>query len=319
MATTPYYQLKTNPMFRLSLSSLELFHSNFLAYLFECDRSVFMQCFGLSIPTKPYKIRREFCLGKINGKKVVTDIAVLDSDSEEPILIIENKIKSYPNENQLKEQSQLAPMAKKVLLSLFPVLPNVYQSTDFSFMSYSDLTNHISPYLSNDKASKPYVQDYIDYVRVISDEAYSYSITSYQDMEFFDVKNAKFLTSLGLDDAYLKYQASVFYYALISNLPGVVPKNGQYYYNNIPISFDCGFSNKKPIISIRLQWKDNHDAVVQIAGNVFRVTMDGKVLQKRNIWPDIVIESIMASDVVLDIQLALDQLIKSQKQIVGAF
>ena len=41
--------LNANPLFRLSMSSLELFHSNFLEWLFDLDHEAFLKCFGLKI------------------------------------------------------------------------------------------------------------------------------------------------------------------------------------------------------------------------------------------------------------------------------
>ena len=64
-------ELQENPMFKFSMSSLELFHSNFLEWLFDQNYSAFLKCFGIEVETnKEYTIAREFCLGssKNDGK-----------------------------------------------------------------------------------------------------------------------------------------------------------------------------------------------------------------------------------------------------------
>ena len=117
--------LRSNPMFRLSMSSLELFHSNFLEWLFDLDHEAFLKCFDLTFaPSSTYTIEREYHLGTtpVNGKnkKWVTDIAVFENGNL--ILIIENKIKSTPSkgqlENQSKEADKKAKGCKKVVLML---------------------------------------------------------------------------------------------------------------------------------------------------------------------------------------------------------
>ena len=52
--------LNANPMFRLSMSSLELFHSNFLEWLFDLDHKAFLECFSLTV-----KIGRASCRERV--------------------------------------------------------------------------------------------------------------------------------------------------------------------------------------------------------------------------------------------------------------
>ena len=74
-------QLKQSPMFHFSMSSLELFHSNFLAWLFVQNIYAFLECFGVEVKDDmEYVIDREYNLGTsvVDGKdkKWITDIAV---------------------------------------------------------------------------------------------------------------------------------------------------------------------------------------------------------------------------------------------------
>ena len=142
--------LRKNPMFRLSMSSLELFHSNFLEWLFDIDHKAFLKCFGLKVNnSSTYTIKREYHLGTtpVNGKNKqwVTDIAVFENGNL--ILIIENKIKSTPSkgqlENQSKEADKKAKGCKKVLLSLFEYSVSKGKSYGFDKVLYKKLCRKI--------------------------------------------------------------------------------------------------------------------------------------------------------------------------------
>ena len=152
-------ELQENPMFKFSMSSLELFHSNFLEWLFNQNPSAFLICFGIDVETdKEYTIQREYTLGsdKVNDKKKkwITDIAVFakenGKDEKELVLIIENKIKSLPSKGQLEAQSKWADNCKKVLLTLFE-LPTDYNLHGFTVVKYIDLIKKIREQYKNTK------------------------------------------------------------------------------------------------------------------------------------------------------------------------
>ena len=56
-------ELHQNPMFRISLGSKELFHSNFLAFLWDCDKKAFLYVINDLLP-KGNKIIVSELLGK---------------------------------------------------------------------------------------------------------------------------------------------------------------------------------------------------------------------------------------------------------------
>lgn len=100
-------KLKVNYLFKLSLGSKELFHSNFLEMLWELDNGLFIQMMriltnkeGLLLQNHNYHLSREkenfdICIyHEINASR---------GDNKKPIydLIIENKVKSIPHQNQL--------------------------------------------------------------------------------------------------------------------------------------------------------------------------------------------------------------------------
>ena len=102
-----FNDLNDNPIFRMSLGSKELFHSNFLAFLWDLDRDTFISMINdklleyeaLSLDeSSKYELSRETENFDIlishkdkDGKRVVCD------------LVIENKVKSIPYLSQLND------------------------------------------------------------------------------------------------------------------------------------------------------------------------------------------------------------------------
>ena len=211
--------LRKNPMFRLSMSSLELFHSNFLEWLFDLDHEAFLKCFDLTVSNPAAcTIEREYHLGTtpVNGKNKqwVTDIAIFENGNL--ILIIENKIKSTPSkgqlENQSKEADKKAKGCKKVLLSLFE-----YSGTRHGFIPvlYKDLIGEIRKNYASHSQFVPYIQDYCDMLerlQLIIDadsvvhDAFGKNSTKTKFFTFH--KDSPNLETCGIMDAFRKYQAA---------------------------------------------------------------------------------------------------------------
>lgn len=144
--------LKKSPIFAMSLSSKELFHSNFWAWLISQDED-FIKLFFPSFKKKnenPLWIGREwhnfdlaiYDTNKIKRKKnYVNDCYV-----------IENKIKSIPNENQLIDYRNTISSWRDtkrcgfLLVSL--IEPTFKMPDEWSFLSYSELSKRIRTLLN---------------------------------------------------------------------------------------------------------------------------------------------------------------------------
>ena len=209
--------LRKNPMFRLSMSSLELFHSNFLEWLFDLDHEAFLKCFDLTVSNPAAcTIKREYHLGTTKlatgkNKQWVTDIAVFENDNL--ILIIENKIKSTPSkgqlENQSKESDKKAKGCKKVLLSLFEYSGALHL---FSQVLYKDLLTEIRKHYAQ---SNLYIKDYCDMLESLQliidadsvvQDAFRKNSTKTKFFTFH--KDSPNLETCGIMDAFRKYQAA---------------------------------------------------------------------------------------------------------------
>lgn len=122
----PQQTLEKSPLFRLSLSSKELFHSNFMEWLSIENREAFRklinkmagldenQCWG----TKNWFVKREFnnfdlCVVAYDEKEQETGEGRKEDNNEGEegfriLFVVENKVKSIPYKKQLEEYEQEA-------------------------------------------------------------------------------------------------------------------------------------------------------------------------------------------------------------------
>ena len=274
--------LRKNPMFRLSMSSLELFHSNFLEWLFDIDHKAFLKCFGLKVNnSSTYTIKREYHLGTTKlatgkNKQWVTDIAVFEKADDQNekkkkaaktdknkklILIIENKIKSTPSKGQLLNQSELAnelaqqktadaaneetdakSPCKKVLLSLFEYSVSKGKSYGFDKVLYKKLCRKI---LDNYKSHLPntYIKDYCDML-----ERLQFILDN--DPLVIDWRGRCYtahlpsanLETCGIMDAFRKYQAASLVDKFEKRFIKTDPKTGMSLCKKINLPMTCEHS-----------------------------------------------------------------------------
>lgn len=284
-------ELQENPMFKFSMSSLELFHSNFLEWLFDQNYSAFLKCFGIEVETnKEYTIEREFCLGssKNDGKKKnwITDIAVFAKDKNnddekyrsELVLIIENKIKSLPSKGQLEAQAEFAGNnCKKVLLTLF-VLPKDYdcKGLGFAVVEYKDLIKGIREQYKNTKYFVPYIEDYCQMVetlkRIIDNDKV---VIKNKDGYFTFHYDSDNLKDCGMQDAFRKYQAA----QLVQMASNEFNDKSKYNYE-MPIITAANLNNKKACVDVFLELEKDLYVGVQIEYDQFRVCFLGNCVKK---------------------------------------
>jgi hypothetical protein len=123
-------QLKASPLFNLSLSSKELFHSNLLSWFFEQNENLTLLFFSK-------KINRTFSkISSIKRENRNLDLSIEFDNSY--TVIIENKVKSIPNKKQLyKYRKLIGSNSCLFLLSLYK--PHDFE--EFNFISYEEIRN----------------------------------------------------------------------------------------------------------------------------------------------------------------------------------
>lgn len=158
--------LKISPMFNLSLSSKELFHSNFLYWIYTKDKDVFKQLIRdiCEIETSSWldnnwQVKREkenfdLCICQYtpqsNQKGPKTKL------NEDILLVIENKFKSLPTDKQLQDYDaklQKHQNCKKILLSL--TSPDEQKESSWEWVGYDKIVEALYR-IQNDRANKSF-------------------------------------------------------------------------------------------------------------------------------------------------------------------
>lgn len=98
--------LRKSPMFNLSLSSNELFHSNFLSWIWNCDQVAFKKIIT-------FFIGKEFDIDRGKGRSIDVrreyknfDLSIVERDGDTDgrvLFVLENKVKSVPYIEQIEE------------------------------------------------------------------------------------------------------------------------------------------------------------------------------------------------------------------------
>ena len=280
--------LRKNPMFRLSMSSLELFHSNFLEWLFDLDHEAFLKCFGLKVNnSSTYTIKREYHLGTtpVNGKNKqwVTDIAVFENGNL--ILVIENKIKSTPSkgqlENQSKESDKKAKGCKKVLLSLFEYSGALHL---FSQVLYKDLLTEIRKHYAQ---SNLYIKDYCDMLESLQliidadsvvQDAFGKNSTKTKFFTFHKDSDYLYLETCGIMDAFRKYQAASLADEFENSFIITNPTTGMSLCKKTGLPMTCkqSLNNKHACTTIAYELNDRLNVGVQIEHDQLRIFFEDK-------------------------------------------
>lgn len=151
-------KLENNPVHYMSLGSKELFHSNFWAWMLKNDHRSIECFFGDDIKDSDIKnIERE------EGKRDIT--IHLKNDAS---YIIENKLKSLPNKDQLlKQQGELKSFKGGKITGLVkPVFVNEKDLPSWTFLDYNEISKKIKEYLKkyNDINKRSFIENYWEYL-----------------------------------------------------------------------------------------------------------------------------------------------------------
>ena len=177
--------------YQLSLSNLELYHSNLFAVVLEKSQFINHKFFSDVIDIyKKYtdlKVYRE-------KKSIDLTIEVTDEDGQTHVIFIENKVKSLPDESQLIGYSEKDPNAKGILLSL--VKPGFKLSDSWFRRSYGELIEYYNDLLEKvDETFRLFLIDYIEYMKNV--EKFIEKI-SYGESYFLEESSNKVLDGMRL-------------------------------------------------------------------------------------------------------------------------
>lgn len=316
-------ELYENPMFRISLGSKELFHSNFLAFLWDCDeqaKKAFLNMINELLQSK--KINVSELLKKegltIYREKENLDLCICHTENNKECIdiIIENKVKSIPYIEQLDEYRQTAAKHQDkdstgtavtyILLTLATEFPNkeAIIESGWNIITYDQLVKAIKQYYHKNNIEprlQQYIEDYTDFIEKLSALQI---VDKFNDEPFHNPAIIEAYHKKKLSDLYLKQRGSYFICMLLkkiteaqkNNRLGKIDikqgaksqasgKNVGDNSKNAIIYLASGMNRGKSTITIHIYPKDSTSSyALQIEGNQYRhMFIQSGLIAKRSI------------------------------------
>lgn len=213
--------LKGNPIFNMSLASKELFHSNFLEFLWNVNHTAFIEMFNSFLPEdKHLKNREDYYLKR---EKDNFDIC-LYHDNQHYDLIIENKVKSIPYKEQLQSYEERAKNSSGclfILLTLSDDFPDKNDVGNWHIVEYSRLCQAIIECYQNcGERLNRYITDYCDFIEqlVALKEIIIPKDFRNSKVPLFKECDINTLKSIRMHDLYIKLRSSIFALSLKKEL-----------------------------------------------------------------------------------------------------
>jgi len=301
-------KLKSSPIFNLSLSSKELFHSNFLYWIGQNYPSEFGELFSKYLNEQP----EDLSIKKIFRERKNIDLSFNYCNGQE--VLIENKVKSVPYIGQLAKYSEKHTNLKNyILLSLSE--PIFFQSQNkfeingvtWYYLSYSDLQSMLQS-IAKKINNEYHRQIIIDYCEVISGLIKINEQCKIDKEELFDFHSIKTnqlyreLIDIRFHDFYLKKRYELLAFVIYKELNELgknltdfsLPLNWN---NETPIIFmGYGMTRSLGLMDLKYLISPNIALGIQIQGEHYRMVVEDKTgkiakkikneLENNNLWFD---------------------------------
>lgn len=259
-------ELNANPVFHMSLASKELFHSNFLYWLWKLDAKMFLTLLDKLSEDKSSECKDYFC--KKDPKTIEVkreyqhfDLCVLEKDK--PLLVIENKVKSIPYVEQLNEYTgKLDENCKnKVLLTLMQEFPDKNNISGWEIKHYNDLAVAIKESYV-DTEYQTFIDEYIKFISILHNLS-----TSWNPDNVLITKQTiyKVFENLRLHDLFGK----LFFSRVAAELKKNLVEQGVDLSN---ISVSSSYSDQMPLfdVTIRNVIDTKTEFIIQVQGTSYR-------------------------------------------------
>lgn len=280
--------LKKSPLFNLSLSSKELFHSNFLAWLAEQYPESFRAVFedlGCNFSVcSSFKVMREY---------QNFDLSLLTPKPDEKVFfILENKVKSLPRLDQLKKYDNKEikrhgslQKGNKILLSLASEFPDKKEIEDegWTICNYQWLCKKLRELPGkNFRDSYEYglVSDYCNFIENLHELAESWKTSEFVTWKDLLDKSDE-IQELRIEDILEKLRFSFLYGKLRSKLKSSLQdveiatneKVDEIFSDLGYISkvyLNQGFTQKQGLLEAKVKIDENYLLIVQVQGKYYR-------------------------------------------------
>lgn len=269
--------LNANPMFHMSLASKELFHSNFLYWLWKLDAKKFLTLLDKLSEDKSSECKDYF--GKKDPKTIEVkreyqhfDLCVLEKGTNKVLLVIENKVKSIPYVEQLNEYTgKLDGDCKKVLLTLMQEFPDKNNISGWEIKHYNDLADAISKSYV-DTEYQTFIDYYLEFIKQLNGLVKEW-LDDYENRKLVllneDIHNAAY--ELRLHDLYGKLYYSRMAYEINDRLSKEGLLNGWGMQRDKKISAKAEYTMMQPMITIAIpEVYKGAEFCIQIQGNHYR-------------------------------------------------
>lgn len=224
-------EISNNVMFRLSLCSRELFHSNFWAWLIEKQPiqvlPIFVKDLDLSkIDLSNFDVKREETVSKVMQKNIYTgkeinkkcnaDISFKLGDT---LYIIENKFKSLPDSAQLDNYIEGKSKTKIILASF--IKPYFELKPNMSFVSYETilfgLQNVDLTVFKEDE--KSIIKNYIECLRLLVELKKELSFTKNSTLTYGEfIKQMESVKEIAEKNNFYYFIEKIFYSNLLGDI-----------------------------------------------------------------------------------------------------
>ena len=274
--------LRTSPLSNLSLSSKELFHSNFLYWLSKNEPDLFIKLiFELSdgetnLNNIEWDVKREF---------LNLDLSIIDPNNN-IIFVIENKVKSIPYEEQLKDynkkiskvNTQTNLQCVKILLSL--TKPTFYCAGEgWIWQNYNAVSQILKSQINNikDQYHSSIINDYAEFAKSLHTLVDEWGKNS----SFLrDPQKCKDAQDLRIHDLYGKLHTQKLEQKLKNKLSSIIASGA----NKLKIKTCCSYQSSGPILEIKITGigeaaAGNQEAetfVICLQGDQYRHGINGK-------------------------------------------
>lgn len=280
-------KLKESPMFQLSLGSKELFHSNFLYWLWKAEPDAF------------WKIMSGFNIIQEDGMEVYReknnfDFSIYNKDGY-VVAVIENKVKSVPDKVQLegydskikkilKNKPDKIEKNKRILLSLMEPDFNDSGWKRWSYWEYLQILNNLE---IKDKYHANIVDDYRNMIEElvelkeewVGDEE---KIMSMIYMDITNPENSKLAVELRINDLRQKMIFSKMFSILEQELGKKLGKENlkkgktveqilsETKTEEIKLAIGFGMTNATGFIDIKVNIENKYILGIQLQGDQYR-------------------------------------------------
>lgn len=250
-------RLKESPIYCMSLGSKELFHSNFWAYLM--NNNEYKRLINLFFPT----LRIEDVAFPVTRENKNRDIVITSKDGRE--YIIENKIKSYPDLEQLIRYSTDS-LVEGVVTGINK--PPFELPVKWRFISYRD----VAQYLRNISSSgflHDVVSEYCNNLDSIN-FLLEFAMKETEGYLTFWSETTESYNEIGLRDVYRKLKADDFIRNGFGKLKDKYEEAA--IKHNWIFKIERGFNHCKPTINFIFYSQNNNKSIgVQIEQHDFRI------------------------------------------------